>query len=104
MLTELELARRPRPTLSDGKRVGDLIDVDRREVSMRVYSDPEIFRLEMDRIFARSWLRLGHVSEIPNRGDYVLAYMGEDSVIVIRGQDDEVAVLLNVCAHRGMEV
>jgi phenylpropionate dioxygenase-like ring-hydroxylating dioxygenase large terminal subunit len=47
---------------------------------------------------------VGHVSEIPNPGDYMLAYMGEDSVIVMRGRDGEVRIMLNACSHRGMEV
>ena len=104
MITEKDLARRLGPRLSDGTHVGELIDVDKREVAMRVYSDPEIYQLELDRIFNHSWLKVGHASEVPNPGDYILSFMGEDSVIVIRGQDGEIAILLNVCAHRGMEV
>jgi nitrite reductase/ring-hydroxylating ferredoxin subunit len=92
------------PRLSDGTHVGHLIDLDKREVSMRVYSDPEIYQLELQRIFNKSWLRVGHVGEIPNPGDYILSYMGEDSVIVIRGKDGAVRILLNACSHRGMEV
>ncbi len=85
-----ELARHQRkgPRLADGKHMGDLIDLEKREVAMRVYSDPEIYQYELERIFNRSWLKVGHVSEIPNPGDYMLSYMGEDSVIVIRGRDD----------------
>jgi phenylpropionate dioxygenase-like ring-hydroxylating dioxygenase large terminal subunit len=104
MLTETDLARRIGPRLNDGTFVGELIDVQKREVAMRVFSDPEIYQLELERIFNRSWLKVGHVNEIPNPGDYMLANMGEDSVIVIRGRDDVVRILLNVCAHRGMEV
>ena len=103
-MTESKLAQRKGPRLADGKYMGDLIDLEKREVAMRVYSDPEIYQFELDRIFNRSWLKVGHVSEIPNPGDYMLSYMGEDSVIVIRGRDNQVRILLNVCSHRGMEV
>ena len=103
-MTESKLAQRKGPRLADGKHVGDLIDLEKREVAMRVYSDPEIYQFELERIFNRSWLKVGHVSEIPNPGDYMLSYMGEDSVIVIRGRDNQVRILLNVCSHRGMEV
>jgi phenylpropionate dioxygenase-like ring-hydroxylating dioxygenase large terminal subunit len=104
MLLETDLARRQGPRLADGTYLGQLIDLEKREVAMRVYSDPEIYQLELERIFNKSWLRLGHVNEVPNRGDYMLSSMGEDSVIVIRGKDGAIRTLLNVCSHRGMEV
>jgi phenylpropionate dioxygenase-like ring-hydroxylating dioxygenase large terminal subunit len=99
-----ELANRVGPVLSDGTALRDLIDFDRREVSMRVLADPELHRLEMKRIFARSWIGVAHESEIPEPGDFVLRHIGEDAVIVTRGADGAVSILLNVCAHRGMEV
>lgn len=69
-----------------------------------VHSDPVIYDLEMERIFARCWLFVAHVSEIPSPGDYVTRRMGEDPVIVCRGEDGEVRVFLNSCRHRGMQV
>jgi len=92
------------PALADGVRLRDLIDFNKREVALRVLSDPEIYRLELKRIFARSWIALGHVAEIPNAGDYVRRAIGQDQVIVTRGRDGEVSVLLNACSHRGMEI
>jgi phenylpropionate dioxygenase-like ring-hydroxylating dioxygenase large terminal subunit len=99
-----KLRERIGPVLSDGTALRDLIDLDKREVSMRVLNDPQIHRLELQRIFAKGWVGLAHVSEIPNAGDFVLRHIGEDAVIVTRGQDGSVSTLLNVCAHRGMEV
>src|SRR5690606_35722115 len=55
-------------------------------------------------IFAKTWLLLGHESEIPKPGDFVMRDMGEDNVIVSRARDGNVHVLLNVCPHRGMKV
>lgn len=92
------------PALSDGTRLRDLIDFNKREVKMRVLSDPEIYRLELKRIFARSWIALGHVAEIPNAGDFVKRTIGEDQVIVARNREGEVSVFLNACSHRGMEI
>src|SRR5437773_763495 len=51
--------------LRDGTTLDELIDVKSHEVSLRVMNDPELHRLEMERIFARTWLLLGHESEIP---------------------------------------
>ena len=103
MLTERELMSSG-PVLADGTRVADLIDINRREVSMRVLWDPGIYELELERLFARSWLVVGHESEIPEPGDFVVRYMGQDSVIVGRGSNGEINVMLNVCQHRGMQV
>ena len=103
-LTRDTLATGSGPVLADGTAVRDLIDLDRREVAMRVLSDPEIYRLELQRIFARGWIGLAHVSEIPDVGDFVLRHIGEDRVIVTRTPAGEVSVLLNVCAHRGFEL
>lgn len=90
--------------LSDGMLLSNLIDHDRHEVSMRVLTDPEIYRLEQDRIFGRTWIPVAHESEVPNEGDFVVRKMGEDPVIVSRLPDGEITVLLNVCSHRGMQI
>src|SRR5271155_1782112 len=90
--------------LYDGTLLSELIDYDRREVDLRVLSDPQVYRLELDRLFGRTWIMVGHETEIPNPGDFVLRYIGEDVVIVSRQQDGSIAILLNVCAHRGMQV
>src|SRR5271156_3334477 len=102
MTVESELAARVGPILSDGTPLRDLIDLDKREVSMRVLHDPEVHRLELKRIFARTWVMVAHESEIPNPGDFVTRFIGEDPVIVTRTADGEVSIMLNVCAHRGM--
>lgn len=84
--------------------VSHLIDIENREVSVAALHDPDLYEMEMERIFAKAWLLLAHDSEIPNVGDYVVRLMGEDQVIVSRGNDGEVHVMLNVCPHRAMHV
>jgi len=66
-----------------------------------IFSDPEVFQAELDRIFTRSWVFLGFESEIPNSGDYVLRRIGRDSVIVTRDNKAQIHVLANFCPHRG---
>lgn len=70
-------------------------------VDPRVYDDPAIFEGEMDSIFARNWVYVGHESEVPDAGSYITAAIGLQPVIVARGQDMRVRVFLNVCRHRG---
>jgi phenylpropionate dioxygenase-like ring-hydroxylating dioxygenase large terminal subunit len=70
----------------------------------RVYTNPAIFDLEMDRLFSRAWLLLGHESQVPEPGSFFLGRLGRYPVIVVRGQDGLVRVLHNRCAHRGPAV
>jgi phenylpropionate dioxygenase-like ring-hydroxylating dioxygenase large terminal subunit len=84
--------------------VDQLVSLERGEVDRRVYSDPEIFELEMERIFGRAWLFLCHESQIPNPGDFFQSVMGRDNVLVVRQKDGSVRAVLNTCAHRGNAV
>ncbi|MGB6537694.1 MAG: Rieske 2Fe-2S domain-containing protein [Xanthobacteraceae bacterium] len=73
-------------------------------VHRRVYTDPDLFELEMERIFGRAWLYVGHASQVPEPGDYVTADLGRQPVIMVRHRDGSVQVLLNRCSHRGAKV
>jgi len=73
-------------------------------VHRSVYLDRDIFELEMERIFARAWLFVGHTSQIPNPGDYITTHLGRQPVIVCRHKDGEIHVLFNRCSHRGAVV
>jgi phenylpropionate dioxygenase-like ring-hydroxylating dioxygenase large terminal subunit len=73
-------------------------------VPLQIYNDRELYELEQERIFGRSWVFLAHESEIPNSGDYVLRSIGEDPWIVIRDDAGKVHVLFNSCRHRGTQV
>lgn len=68
------------------------------------YEDPAIFGRESLRIFRQHWIMAGHVSQIPNKGDYLLFEVAGECVIVIRGQDGTIYAHYNVCRHRGSRV
>jgi phenylpropionate dioxygenase-like ring-hydroxylating dioxygenase large terminal subunit len=95
---------RSRLTLRDGTTLDELINEPMREVSLRVMDDVELYKIELERVFAKTWLLLAHDTEIPKKGDFVLRDMAEDQVIVTRDLEGEINVLLNVCQHRGMKV
>lgn len=88
--------------------MADLTDVlgnvRRGLVPAHIYNDAEIFDLERDRLFARSWVFLAHESEIPEPGDYVVRRVIDDSFIVVRDEAGTVRVLFNMCLHKGMQV
>lgn len=90
--------------LSDGTSLDDLIMRKTNEVSLRVMVDEELYQLELERLFGRTWLLLGHETEIPDVGDFIVRHMGEDPVIIARDSDGDIHVSLNVCPHRGMRV
>ena len=73
-------------------------------VHRRVYTDPEIFELEMERIYGRAWLFVGHTSQVPKPGDYITTDLARQPVIMIRHSDGSIKVLFNRCAHRGAKL
>jgi Rieske 2Fe-2S family protein len=68
------------------------------------YTSPNVFQRDMEAIYRKHWLFAGHVSRIPNAGDYLLYEVAGDSVVVIRDDDGSVKALLNVCRHRGARI
>jgi 3-phenylpropionate/trans-cinnamate dioxygenase alpha subunit len=82
----------------------EMVDADRGLIDRRIFTDESIYRLELERIFAKCWLFLAHECQIPQPGDFFCTYMGEDPVLVYRGDDGSVRVYLNSCRHRGMRV
>jgi fatty-acyl-CoA synthase len=89
----------PAPDRSAYRR---LIEDDRVHGSL--YTDPAVFADEMERIWYRTWVYVGHESEIPARGDYAVKNIGPQSVIMSRDRRGEVHLLLNRCSHRGNQL
>jgi phenylpropionate dioxygenase-like ring-hydroxylating dioxygenase large terminal subunit len=79
-----------------------LVEPDR--VHRSIYVDPAIFDLEMERIFGRAWIIIGHESQVPNPGDYFTTIVGRQPVIMVRQADGSVRVLYNRCGHRGAKI
>ncbi len=69
-----------------------------------VYTDPDIFAREQERIFSGpSWLYTCLEAEIPNPGDFKRSRLGAREVVAVRNKDGMVNVLVNRCAHRSMQ-
>jgi len=74
------------------------------EVHRDVYIDPEVFALEMEHLFANTWVYVGHASQIPKPGDYLTSDIGRQPVLVSRHSDGAIHVLYNRCPHKGVKV
>jgi phenylpropionate dioxygenase-like ring-hydroxylating dioxygenase large terminal subunit len=83
---------------------GVIQDVRQGMIPAHIYNDKEIFELEKERVFGRSWLFVAHESEVPEAGDYVVRRVLEDSFIISRDEHGEIRALFNMCLHRGMQV
>lgn len=79
-----------------------LVKTDRVHISL--YTNPDVFTDEMDNIFHRGWVYVGHQGEIPHPGDFRLKRIGLQPVIMVRDQQGKVQLLLNRCRHRGATV
>ncbi|MGK2943082.1 MAG: aromatic ring-hydroxylating oxygenase subunit alpha [Immundisolibacter sp.] len=72
------------------------------EIPKEIFDREDIFRLELERIFyGPEWHPVAHNGEIPNVGDYKTFHLGERPLLIVHGQDGQVRVFYNACAHRG---
>ena len=88
----------------NGHHLQQWVDMENGLVSREIFVDETIYQQEQEQVFARSWLFIGHESQIPNPGDYFTSFMGEEAVILTRDQQHQIHVFLNTCTHRGMKV
>jgi fatty-acyl-CoA synthase len=79
-----------------------LIQPDRVHGSL--YTDPAVYAAELERIWYREWVYVGHESEVPQPNDYVLKSIGPQPVIMTRDREGQIHLLLNRCSHRANQV
>ena len=70
-------------------------------LDQRFYTDPDIYDLEIEKIVNRNWILAGHVSQLPEKGDFKVLNVGQESAIIIRGSEVKLNAFANVCRHRG---
>ncbi len=74
------------------------------QVHRDLYVDADLFALEMQRLWARTWLYVGHTSQVPEPGDFITVQLGNQPALMLRQADGSVRVLLNRCAHKGAQL
>ena len=73
-------------------------------LEQRFYMDPTIFNLDMETFFFNQWIIVGHESRIPEKGNYFLFNIENESIIIIRDDNSKVNCFYNVCRHRGSKI
>jgi benzoate/toluate 1,2-dioxygenase subunit alpha len=66
-----------------------------------MFTDPELFELEMKHIFEGNWIYLAHESQIPNANDYFTGYIGRQPIVITRNKEGQLNCFINACSHRG---
>ncbi len=72
-----------------------------RTLPSRYYTDPGVFRDELERFYFQSWLCVGRADVIPQLGDYFLREVAGESIIIVRDSGGGIGAFYNVCRHRG---
>ena len=78
---------------------------DYSQVPFSVYHDPELYQLEMERVFRGDcWSYLAFEAEVPNPGDFRTTWVGDTPVVVSRSDDGQLHAFVNRCSHRGAQI
>ena len=72
-----------------------------QSLPQKYFVSPDIFTKEQAEIFSKEWLLVGHQSQIPDAGDYIVQRVNRESLIVIRDRGEKIHGFFNVCRHRG---
>ena len=73
-------------------------------LNQRYYKDEGIYNLEINNIFHKHWLFAGHISQVPDKGDYFLFEFSNESIIIVRNKNNKLKAHINVCRHRGSKI
>jgi Rieske 2Fe-2S family protein len=87
----IEAFRKPADSMAEGAK----------SLPQRYFVSPELFEEELEKIFARHWVLVGHQSEVAKAGDYFVRDVAGESIIIVRDKSEEVRAFYNVCRHRG---
>ncbi len=100
-------ARKPDSTLTADSLPGASLNRNRRTSDLLApwtYRSGEFLDLEIAHLFKPHWLLVGHISDIPERQDYLTFDAFGEHALVVRGEDNQVRAFHNICQHRGAKL
>ncbi|HJT69631.1 MAG TPA: aromatic ring-hydroxylating dioxygenase subunit alpha [Terriglobales bacterium] len=81
--------------------MGTQVEFSAKTLPARYYTDPQVFRDELERFYCESWVCAGRTEQVGNPGEYFLREVAGESIIITRDRDQNVRAFYNVCRHRG---
>jgi nitrite reductase/ring-hydroxylating ferredoxin subunit len=90
-------------SIADLESVAKML-ADGYSIPYRWYSDADVFRFEIERIWRRRWHAAGPLEKVSRPGDHIICEAAGVPILVVRGQDNQLRAFLNVCRHRGYAV
>ena len=91
----------PRTTTPLFRKTTDTFVSGAKTLPQSYFVSTEVFAQEQEKIFSKQWVLVGHHSQIPNAGDYFVAQVANESLIITRDQRSTIRGFYNVCRHRG---
>ena len=79
----------------------EFVDHEHGLVSRTIFVDEDIYRREVDQIFGRCWLFVGHESQVAAPGDFITTFIGEEPIIVCRAPSGRIFAFINTCPGCG---
>lgn len=73
-------------------------------IDRRIFSDPDIYQQELEQVFGRCWVVIGHESLIAKPNDFHAGYIAEDPILMTRDPKGKIHTFLNMCRHRGNRI
>ncbi|MFC6673949.1 aromatic ring-hydroxylating oxygenase subunit alpha [Marinobacterium aestuariivivens] len=73
----------------------------RHALSRELYRDAEVYQQDLEQIWHREWVFVGHTFEIPKAGQYLTVQIGDYPVVIVRDDSGNVRAFHNACRHRG---
>ncbi|WP_273726579.1 aromatic ring-hydroxylating dioxygenase subunit alpha [Brucella gallinifaecis] len=73
-------------------------------LEQKFYTDPDFYKLDLENIFYRDWLFVGHDCELPKTGSYMTVQVGAYPVVIVRDAQGGIRAFHNSCRHRGSRI
>ena len=85
-------------------KLDTLVNAKNGLVDRSIFIDEDIYKQELEQVFGRCWLFIGHESQVAKPNDFTAAYMGEDPILLTRDARGKIHAFSNMCRHRGNRI